>query len=316
MGGFGLDLGRGVTAAFFPGQGAQSLGMGLALAERYSEARRTLEEADRLIPGLLAKITSGPEEELAATETLQPALLAVSVASYRAYRQAGGAAPDYAAGHSLGEWSAHVAAGSLELAQALQLVQRRGRYMQEAVPIGQSGMAAVLKLNRDQVAEIISEIPELWIANFNSPEQVVLSGTTAALAVARPQIEAARGRWAALKVSAAFHSPLMAPAQARLAPEVAQTQFQAPEFPVYANVSAQPETDPARIRQLLTEQITQPVRWEDIVRDLTSKGVKAFLEFGPGNTLTGLAKRIEREISAWTVANPGDLEAALEGRHA
>lgn len=305
-----------MRAAFFPGQGSQSVGMGLALAEHYSEARQTLEEAERVIPGILAKITSGPEEALAQTETLQPALLAVSVASYRAYRQASGIIPNYAAGHSLGEWSAHVAAGSLEFAQALQLVQHRGSYMQEAVPIGQSGMAAVLKLNREQVAEIIAGIPEIWIANFNSPEQVVLSGTTAALAAARPQIEAARGRWAALKVSAAFHSPLMAPAQARLASEIAQTKFQVPEFPVYSNVSALPETDPERIQHLLTEQITRPVRWEDIVRDLTSKGVKTFLEFGPGNTLTGLAKRIDREISAWTVANPSDLEAALEGCHA
>lgn len=304
-----------MKVAFFPGQGSQSVGMGLALTERYPEARRTLEEAEKVIPGILEKIAKGPEEALAQTEILQPALLAVSVASYRAYRQAGGVTPNYAAGHSLGEWSAHVAAGSLEFAQALQLVQHRGRYMQEAVPLGQSGMAAILKLNREQVGNIISEIPELWIANFNSPEQVVLSGTSVALAAARPLIEAARGRWATLKVSAAFHSPLMAPAQARLASEIAQTEFKAPEFPVYSNVSAQPETDPEQIRNLLTEQITQPVRWEDTVHDLLAKGMKCCLEFGPGNTLTSLAKRINREISAWTISNPSDLEVALEGCH-
>ncbi len=293
-----------MRAALFPGQGSQTVGMGRALFAGSKAAREVLERAEAALPGLLKLMFEGPEEALTLTENAQPALLAVGYAAYRAYLEAGGAPPAAAAGHSLGEWTAHVAAGTLALEDALRLVRLRGRYMQEAVPVGEGAMAAVLKLPLAEIEKALEGLEEVWIANLNTPVQTVISGKKGAVEEAARRLKEKRARVVFLNVSAPFHTPLMAPAAERLADEMAGVPFQDPAFPVYSNVTARPVTGAEEARRLLIEQITAPVRWVEVMRALYDAGVREFFEFGVGNVLTGMVRRTLEGVLAQPVTTP------------
>ena len=286
--------------------------MGRALYEGSAAAREVLERAEAVLPGLLELMFEGPEETLTLTENAQPALLAVGYAAYAAYREAGGPEPAAAAGHSLGEWSAHVAAGTLALEDALRLVRLRGRYMQEAVPVGEGAMAAVLKLPLDAIEEALQGLEGVWVANLNTPAQTVISGRREAVEEAARRLKEKRARVVFLNVSAPFHTPLMAPAAEKLAGEVAAVSFQDPAFPVYANVTARPVTQGEEARRLLIEQITAPVRWVEVTQALHAAGVRTFLEFGVGNVLTGMVRRILEGVRAQPVTAPEEAREVAE----
>jgi [acyl-carrier-protein] S-malonyltransferase len=305
-----------VTAFVFPGQGSQKVGMGRAWAEAFPEARATFAEASAALGFDLARLCwEGPEEELQLTANTQPAILAVSIAIHRVLA-ARGLAARAMAGHSLGEYSAHVAAGTLELGDALRLVRRRGRLMQEAVPVGEGAMAAVLGLESEAVAALAAEAAGgevCAVANYNSPEQTVIAGHRAAveraMALAR---ERGAKRALPLPVSAPFHCALMAPARAGLAPDLAATRFRAPAVPVVVNIDAAAVRDGAAARSALERQIDGPVRWVESVRHLASAlAVTRFVEVGPGSVLTGLARRIVPAAEAIALAEPEAL-ARLE----
>ena len=301
-----------MRAALFPGQGSQTVGMGRALFEGSKTARDVLERAEAALPGLFKLMFEGPEEALTLTENAQPALLAVGYAAYRAYLEAGGAAPAAAAGHSLGEWTAHVAAGTLALEDALRLVRLRGRYMQEAVPVGEGAMAAVLKLPLAEIEKALEGLEEVWIANLNTPAQTVISGKKGAVEEAARRLKEKRARVVFLNVSAPFHTPLMAPAAERLAGELAGVSFRDPAFPVYSNVTARPVTHAEEARRLLIEQITAPVRWVEIMRALFDAGVRAFFEFGVGNVLTGMVRRTLGGVRAEPVTTPEEAREVAQ----
>ncbi len=301
-----------MRAALFPGQGSQAVGMGRALYEGSAAAREVLERAEAVLPGLLELMFEGPEETLTLTENAQPALLAVGYAAYAAYREAGGPEPAAAAGHSLGEWTAHVAAGTLALEDALRLVRLRGRYMQEAVPVGEGAMAAVLKLPLDAIEEALRGLEGVWVANLNTPAQTVISGRREAVEEAARRLKEKRARVVFLNVSAPFHTPLMAPAAEKLAGEVAAVSFRDPAFPVYANVTARPVTQGEEARRLLIEQITAPVRWVEVTQALYAAGVRTFLEFGVGNVLTGMVRRILEGVRAQPVTAPEEAREVAE----
>jgi [acyl-carrier-protein] S-malonyltransferase len=310
-----------VIAFIFPGQGSQKVGMGRALAETFPEAQAAFDEAD----GVLAEpddnlplsrvIFEGPEDRLTLTENAQPAILTVSIAAYRVLA-ARNLQPSFVAGHSLGEYSANVAAGTMSFADALRLVRRRGRYMQEAVPPGGGAMAAILGLDTAAVAQACEEAADGEIvspANINGAGQVVIAGTRNAVQRAGERAKALGARRAmALAVSAPFHCALMQPAQDRLAPELRSLAVQDPRIPVVANVDARPKTDAASAVEALVSQVTAPVRWEDVVRCLALRGVTTYVEVGPGTVLTGLVKKIHKEAKVLTFGAPGDL-AAVEG---
>ncbi|MGQ9735214.1 MAG: ACP S-malonyltransferase [Thermaceae bacterium] len=299
-------------AALFPGQGSQALGMGRSLYEASFAAKEVLDRAESVLPGLLKLMWEGPEEALRRTEHQQPALLAVGYAAYRAFLEAGRKEPRWAAGHSLGEWTAHVAAGTLGLEEALRLVHLRGRYMQEAVPEGVGAMAAILKLPLSEIETALQGLEGVEIANLNAPEQTVLSGKKEAVEEAAKRLKEKGGRAVFLPVSAPFHSSFMSPAKARLEKDLAQVVLKPPRFPVYSNVTARPETDPERIRTLLLEQITHPVRWVEILQDLEAKGVGVFLEFGSGEVLKGLVARTLKGAKALSIKDMESLKEALE----
>ncbi|MFN3390815.1 MAG: ACP S-malonyltransferase [Meiothermus ruber] len=300
-----------MIAALFPGQGSQEIGMGKALYEGSRAAREALDRAEAALPGLLKLMWEGPEEELKLTANQQPALLAVGYAAFQAYLEMGGALPSFAAGHSLGEWTAHVAAGTLSLEDALRLVRKRGEYMQEAVPVGAGAMAAVLKVPAQTIQELTAGIAGVEIANYNSPEQTVISGTAKGVAEAAEVLKSHRARVVPLPVSAPFHSSLMRPARERLAADLAQVEFSTPRFPVYSNVLAQPETRPSVIRELLLEQITHAVRWVEILQHLKAQGVKVYLEFGSGKVLTGLVGRTLEGVEARSLTSPQEIAECL-----
>jgi len=302
-----------VIAFVFPGQGSQTVGMGKALAEAFPVCAETFSEADEALGEPLSRLCfEGPDDRLRLTEHTQPAILTVSVAAYRLL-ESRGFTPDFVAGHSLGEYSAHVAAGTIGFADAVRIVRRRGRYMQEAVPVGQGAMAAVLGLDADAVARACEEAAEGEVvspANLNAPGQIVIAGTAAAVARAGERCTAAGAkRVVPLPVSAPFHSALMKPAQERLAPELRALPVSAPRVPVVANVDAEPKRDAAASIEALVRQVSAPVRWEAVVRRLASEGVRAYVEVGPGTVLTGLGRKIHREAATASIDGPDGLDA-------
>jgi [acyl-carrier-protein] S-malonyltransferase len=307
-------------AFVFPGQGSQKAGMGRALAEAFAESRSAFEEADAALGFPLAQLCfEGPDESLALTENTQPAILTTSIAAFRALASRG-LKPSFVAGHSLGEYSALVAAGSLTLAEAVQIVRRRGRYMQEAVPVGVGAMAAILMLDLSAIEKACAEAAQGEIvapANMNSPGQVVIAGHVGAVNRAMELCKAAGAKRAVLlPVSAPFHCALMKPAQDRLEPELKAAAFQAPAVPLVNNVDAALVTTDDAGRDGLVRQVSSPVRWQESIERLSAQGVATFVEVGPGEVLSGLIKKIVKGAQILNVQDPASLEktaAALQG---
>jgi [acyl-carrier-protein] S-malonyltransferase len=304
------------TAFLFPGQGSQSVGMGRDLASTFAVARRTFEEANDALGFDLANLCfAGPEERLRLTEFTQPAIFTVSVAALRVLAEAGVTA-DYVAGHSLGEYSANVAAGAIEFATAARTVHRRGQLMQQAVPPGQGAMAAILGMQPEAVAEVCrdasSEGAPVEPANLNSPEQTVISGATAAVerAVTLAKERGAR-RAVLLQVSAPFHCSLMQPAQDGLSPILQEIPFSTAKVPVVVNVDAALVTDGGGLRDALVRQVTGAVRWTESMQVLIAEGVTTFVEVGPGKVLSGLLRQIDRSQKCAQVEDPASLEKLL-----
>ncbi|MBI4814986.1 MAG: ACP S-malonyltransferase [Deltaproteobacteria bacterium] len=308
-----------MIAFLFPGQGSQVVGMGKALAEHSAAARRTFEEADEALGCALSKVCfEGPEAELKRTETTQPALLATGVAILAALREArSDLEPSFVAGHSLGEWTALVAAGAISFADALRAVRERGRLMQLAVPEGKGAMFAILGGDAELITEVCREVEAelgkvVRPANFNAPEQTVISGDADATKVAADRIVGQGAKKAvALAVSAPFHSPLMRPAAEGLAVFLEKVAVKAPKIPVITNVEATPNADPTRVKALLIEQITAPVRWVECMGALRAAGVTRAYELGPSKVLAGLQKRIDRSLSIAAIEDPQSLAAAI-----
>ncbi|MEL0106943.1 MAG: ACP S-malonyltransferase [Rhodospirillaceae bacterium] len=309
-----------MTRAFiFPGQASQQVGMGQALAEASPVARQVFEEVDDTLNQHLTKIMfEGPEDDLTLTENAQPAIMAVSVAVYRVLEKEAGLnvseAANFIAGHSLGEYAALAVAGTFSLAEAATLLKTRGQAMQKAVPVGEGAMAALLGLDLDDAIAVAEEAGEVCtVANDNAPGQVVVSGSKEAVERA---VELAAGRGAKrsilLPVSAPFHCPLMAPAADVMAEALASVNMNAPVVPLVANVTASPVQSPDEIRNLLVEQVTERVRWREGVLKMKEDGVDTMVEIGAGKVLSGMTKRIDRDIKSLNVGTPDDVEAFIK----
>jgi [acyl-carrier-protein] S-malonyltransferase len=308
---------KSAIAFLFPGQGSQYAGMGKDLAEKFPAARQVFEEADAAIGFALSEVCfNGPAEQLQLTENTQPAILAVSVAALRAMESEGFAAPDYVAGHSLGEYSALVAAGSLSLTDAVRTVRARGRYMQEAVPVGNGAMAAILGADLNVVVAACKEAGQGQVcsaANINSANQVVIAGDSDAIDRVIVLVkERGAKRAVKLKVSAPFHCALMKPAQERLAADLQSISFADLQVPVVTNVDAGMVTTGEQAREALIRQVTQPVRWLESVEFLTGHGVQSLVEIGPGKVLSGLVRQIDRNLSCVNIEDEASLRAARE----
>jgi [acyl-carrier-protein] S-malonyltransferase len=302
-----------VIACVFPGQGSQAVGMGKALADQFEICAKTFAEADAALKESLSDlIFNGPADRLTLTENTQPAILTMSVAVWRLL-ESKGVKPAFVAGHSLGEYSAHVAAGTLTFGDAVRLVRNRGRYMQEAVPVGQGAMAAILGLDENGVNQACAEAAQgevVSAANLNGSGQIVIAGTAAAVARASERAKARGARRAVpLPVSAPFHCALMKPAEERLAPELRAVPAQDPRIPVIANVDAEPKRTAGAAIDALIRQVSSPVRWESVVQRLASEGVTRYVEVGPGKALSGMIKRIADGATILNVEGPGDLPA-------
>jgi [acyl-carrier-protein] S-malonyltransferase len=300
------------TAFIFPGQGSQYIGMGKTLTERFSSARQIFGTADQVLGFSLTQLCfEGPADVLQLTENQQPALLTVSIAAFRVLAEQG-MKPDFVAGHSLGEYSALVAAGGLDFGDAVQLVRKRGRYMQEAVPAGVGAMAAVLKLPEGKLDSILAEASQgevVSAANLNSPDQVVIAGHAGAVGRAVELAKAAGAKRALLlPVSAPFHCSLMKPAQERLAADLNSTSFRDLAIPLVNNWQAQLIRSGAEAREGLYQQVPNPVRWSDAIRQLAGEGVTRFIEVGAGGALTGLLRNINRELQGSKFGEAADLE--------
>lgn len=303
-------------AFLFPGQASQYPGMGRDLAENFPESRAVFEEAGRALGSSILKLCfEGSEEDLKKTENQQPAILTVSVAAYRAL-ETRGIVPDFVAGHSLGEYSALVAAGSLDFAEAVKIVRQRGRYMQEAVPAGHGAMAAILGLSAADVAEVCKKAAAgevVSAANLNSPEQTVVAGS--AVAVKRAvEIASQSGakRAVVLAVSAPFHCSLLAPAQQRLEVDLRAAAFAPLRFPLITNVDAETIISGEEAREALIRQVTLPVRWHESVREMIDQGVNIFVEVGPGKVLSGLLRQIDRSVRCLNVEDAAGLRSTID----
>jgi len=305
----------------FPGQGSQAIGMGRELAESYASAREVFEEVDEALKQKLSKLMwDGPEDQLTLTENAQPAIMAVSLAAMRTLEKEGNFKladkAAFVAGHSLGEYSALAAAGSFTLAETARLLKLRGQAMQRAVPVGQGAMAALLGLEFDVAAEVAREAAQGEVctaANDNGGGQVVISGTKTAVERA---IEIAKTKGAkraiALPVSAPFHCSLMQPAADEMAEALANVQLKSPAIPLVANVTASRVTDPETIRKQLVEQVTGMVRWRESVLYMESQGVTTLVEVGVGKALSGMAKRIAKDVETFNIGAPADLDTFLK----
>jgi [acyl-carrier-protein] S-malonyltransferase len=303
-------------AFLFPGQASQYPGMGQNLDANYPESHAVFEEADAALGFPLSKLCfEGPEEDLKLTANTQPAILTVSVAAYRALEKHG-VTPDLVAGHSLGEYSALVAAGALAFSDAVNLARRRGRYMQEAVPAGEGAMAAILGLSASDVAEICRKAAGdevVSAANLNSPEQIAISGHAAAVKRA-VEIASQSGakRAVVLPVSAPFHCALMLPAQQRYEADLRATKFSALRFPLITNVDAEAIESGDEAREALIRQVSLPVRWLESVREMIDRGANVFVEVGPGKVLSGLLRQIDRSVRCFNVEDSATLQATLD----
>ena len=289
--------------------------MGRSLADTFPEARAAFDEAEGALPGLTKVIFEGPDEDLVLTENAQPAILTMSVAAQRVLA-ARGIQPAFVAGHSLGEYSANVAAGTVRFADAVRIVRRRGQYMQEAVPVGAGSMAAILGLDADAVARACEDAAQGEVvspANINGAGQVVIAGATGAVQRAGERSKALGAkRVIPLAVSAPFHCALLKPAEERLEPELRMLTVQNPRVPVVANVDAEPKRDAISAIDALVKQVSAPVRWEQVVRRLASEGVTNYVEVGPGTVLSGLVKKIHKEAVVSHFAEPDDLAALYD----
>ncbi len=307
-------------AFVFPGQGSQAVGMGKALHDAFPAARAVFQEVDDALNANLTRlIFEGPIEQLTLTENAQPALMATSLAMVRVLENEGGVdvanVAAYVAGHSLGEYSALAAAGSLNLAEAARLLRRRGEAMQAAVPVGEGAMSAILGLDLDAVAAVAKDAAEdgvCEVANDNAPGQVVLSGDSAAIerAAALAKERGAK-RAMPLPVSAPFHCSMLAPAAEVMAEALGQVTIAAPRPAWVANVTAKSENEPARMRTLLVEQVTSTVRWRETVLYMKANGVDTLIELGAGKVLSGMVRRIDREITGVSVQEPDDIDALI-----
>lgn len=303
-------------ALVFPGQGAQSVGMGREFYESSDEARRIFDKADRIINGLSDVIFNGPTEKLTLTAFCQPAIFTMSVAALRAFQahpKFSQVTVRYAAGLSLGEYSALTACGALSFEDTLRLVERRSFFMEEATRLKKGKMAAVIGFDKEKLLEICRQTGA-EVANFNTPEQIVITGEANAVDRAAQVIqEQGAKRVIPLDVSGAFHSSLMRPAVSPFEIELKKARFTSPQFPLLSNVDAQPSTDPEYIRRNLASQITSSVQWVDSVLRMAREGVSDFLEVGPGNVLKGLIRKINPELKVYNIRHPQDIEALSFG---
>jgi [acyl-carrier-protein] S-malonyltransferase len=295
------------TAFIFPGQGSQHVGMGKEFYENFSVARQVFEEAEDSLRFSISELCfKGPEDSLRLTENTQPAMLTTSIAALKVLETEKGLTPQFTAGHSLGEYSALVASGALAFSEAVRIVRLRGKFMQEAVPVGEGAMAAVLGMEREQVEKICEEVSSgevLAAANFNCPGQIVIAGHTKAIERAIERIKQEGKKAVLLPVSAPFHSPLMKPAGERLEKALEEISVDDLKVPVVTNVEAEMNALKERVKGLLVAQMSNPVRWEESMRKIIEKGIERVLEIGPGKVLSGLMKRIDPRIEVGNLEN-------------